>query len=569
MSFCVALPGSCSLCRPSVAQEACDAAVAAPGNPTRGVSVIKYVVVVTFVCVMVGVGIYSRKRTADVDQFFLGARDVGPWLSSFAYGTTYFSAVLFVGYAGKIGFGFGLPAVWIAVGNALVGSLLAWLVLARRTRVMTARLGAMTMPAFFQERFGSRRLKIAAALVIFVFLVPYSASVYTGLAYLFEEVFEIDYTVALWAMAALTGVYLVLGGYLAVARNDLIQGLVMVVGVILMVGYVVRAPEVGGIGAAADKLRELAPGAAEVWPPWNLSPLTWDSFFASPGIVLLSMVVLTSLGVWGLPQMVHKFYAIRDTRAIRPAIVISTLFAALMAFGAYYTGALSRLFPGTAGLAEAKRFDEIMPVVLTEALPEALVALILLLVLSASMSTLAGLVMISGSAITIDLVKGELKKDLGKKAEVMLLRALVLVFIVLSVVLAQRQWTFIVNMMALSWGLVAGCFLGPFVWGLFWRRVSKAAVWTNIGVALAIMGVLGYSYAADPETAGRVPVLAAVTMLLSLIVTPLVSLVTPAPAAGTVARAFGEGGGGPAAAAVAAAPAVEPELVVVAAETDA
>jgi solute:Na+ symporter, SSS family len=503
--------------------------------------VIKYVVIVIFVCVMVGVGIYSRKRTRTVDEFFLGGRDVGAWLSAFAYGTTYFSAVLFVGYAGKIGYSFGLSSLWIAVGNALVGTLLAWLVLASRTRVMTARLGAMTMPAFLQERFGTRWLKIAAAFVIFIFLVPYSASVYTGLAYLFEEVFDVNYTAALWTMAILTGIYLVLGGYLAVARNDLIQGLVMIVGVILMVGYVVNAPEVGGIGEAYDKLKAAAPATVEAWPPWNLSPFSWDAFWTSPGVALLSLVILTSLGVWGLPQMVHKFYAIRDTRVVRPAIVISTLFAGLMAFGAYYTGALSRLFPGTADLAAAKRFDEIMPTVLTAALPEALVAVILLLVLSASMSTLAGLVMISGSAITIDLVKGELKKDMGKGAEVMLLRALIALFIVLSVVLAQQKWQLIVNLMALSWGLVAGCFLGPFVWGLFWRRVSVVAVWVNIVAALALMGVLGYHYAADPLTAGRVPVLAAVTMLLSLVITPLVSLVTPAPAGGVVRRAFGDG----------------------------
>mgnify|MGYP005843642015 CR=1 FL=1 len=507
-----------------------------------GSILVTYVVVAVFVCVMVGVGIYSRKRTATVDEFFLGGRDVGPWLSAFAYSTTYFSAVLFVGYAGKIGFSFGLSSLWIALGNALVGTLLAWVVLAKRTRAMTARLGAVTMPAFLQERYGTRWLKVVAAFVIFLFLVPYSASVYTGLAYLFEEVFEVDYTMGLWIMAILTGVYLVLGGYFAVARNDLIQGLVMIVGVALMVGYVVRAPEIGGPGAAYDKLKAAAPPSVEAWPPWGLSPLSWDTFWASPAVALLSLVILTSLGVWGLPQMVHKFYAIRDAKVVRPAIVISTSFAGLMAFGAYYVGALSRLFPGTGDLAAEKRFDEIMPVVLTEALPEALVAVILLLVLSASMSTLAGLVMISGSAITIDLVKGEIKKDLGKGAEVLLLRALIALFIVLSVVLAQQKWQLIVNLMALSWGLVAGCFLGPFVWGLFWRRVSAAAVWVNIAVAVALMGVLGYSYGADPLTAGRVPVLAAVTMVFSLIVTPLVSLVTPAPAEGVVARAFGDGG---------------------------
>ncbi|NLE23276.1 MAG: sodium:solute symporter family protein [Actinobacteria bacterium] len=504
-----------------------------------------YLVVVVFVAVMVGVGVASRKRTSDVKEFFLGGRDVGPWLSAFAYGTTYFSAVLFVGYAGKIGFGFGLSSLWIAVGNALVGSLLAWVVLAKRTRLMTTRLGAMTVPAFFKERFGSNGLKIAAALIIFVFLVPYSASVYTGLAYLFEHVFDLDYSLALWGMAVLTAVYLVLGGYVAVARNDLIQGVVMVCGVVLMVGYVLRAPEVGGLSAAIDKLTAAAPSATAAWPAWDLSPFSWEAFLASPAVVLASMVVLTSLGVWGLPQMVHKFYAIRDVKAVRPALWISTVFAGLMAGAAYFTGALSRLFPGVPELAAAKQFDEIMPTVLTESLPEALVAVILVLVLSASMSTLAGLVMISGSAITVDLVQGEIKPGLSKGTAVLLLRLLVVVFILLSVVLAQQQWQLIVNLMALSWGVVAGCFIGPFVWGLFWRRVSAASVWACFAFSLAFMGGLGYYYASDPSTAGYVPVLAALTMVASLAITPLVSLVTPAPSESRVAAAFEADQGAP------------------------
>ena len=499
---------------------------------------IKYVVILIFVVVMVGVGIASHKKTSNVSEFFLGGRDVGPWLSAFAYGTTYFSAVLFVGYAGKIGFAFGLSSLWIAVGNALVGSLLAWVVLAKRTRLMTSRLGAMTVPSFFSERFGSNRLKVAAALIIFIFLVPYSASVYTGLAFLFEHVFGLDFSLALWGMAALTAVYLVLGGYVAVARNDLIQGVVMIVGVTMMVGYILRAPSVGGFSGAIDKLQASSPAAVSAWPAWDLAPLSWTGFLASPAVVLASMIILTSLGVWGLPQMLHKFYAIRDTKVVRPAIWISTVFAGFMAGGAYLTGALSRLFPGIPELAATKQFDQIMPAVLTKALPEALVALILLLVLSASMSTLASLVMISGSAITVDLVQGELKRDLDKKTAVLLLRILIVAFILLSVVLAQQQWQLIVNLMALSWGVVAGCFLGPFVWGLFWRRVSVAAVWANIVFSLVFMGGLGYYYAADKATAGFVPVLAALTMLASLVITPLVSLLTPAPAGDVVARAF-------------------------------
>ena len=264
----------------------------------------------------------------------------------------------------------------------------------------------------------------------------------------------------------------------------------------------------------------------------------------SPGVILASFVILTSLGVWGLPQMVHKFYAIRDISVVRPAIIISTLFAVLMAGGAYFTGALSRLFPGIPELAAAKQFDVIMPTVLTKALPEALVAVILLLVLSASMSTLAGLVMISGSAISVDLVQGEIKKDMSKKAcgaaaadpaHRGLHPALG--------VLAQQKWQLIVNLMALSGASSPAPSSDRSCGALYWKRVTAAAVWVNFDRSRCCSWAgSATTTRSSPLTAGYIPVLAALTLLASLVITPLVSLLTPAPAADVVERAFAGGG---------------------------
>jgi solute:Na+ symporter, SSS family len=511
---------------------------------------VKYAALVIFVIVMVAVGVYSRRKTRDVNEFFLGGRDVGPWLSAFAYGTTYFSAVIFVGYAGKIGYNFGASAIWIAVGNTLIGSMLAWIMLAKRTHAQTIRLNAMTMPEYLAQRYGQRWMKVVAAVIIFVFLVPYSASVYTGLGYLFEETFGLDFTVALWAMAVLTGIYLVLGGYLAVARNDLIQGVIMLVGSFMLVGYVVHSAAVGGWSGLLDRLGAVklpegvkvpAPDATVAWPAWHLSPFSWEAFLKSPGVSLLALVLLTSLGVFGLPQMVHKFYAIRDEKAVKPAIIISTVFAAVITFSAYFTGALSRMFPAAGELAQTKSWDQIIPVIINQALPELLVAIVLLLILSASMSTLAGLVMISASAITVDLIKGEVKRDLGEKAEVLTMRLLLVVFIILSVVLAQAKFEVIVNLMALSWGAVAGAFIGPFVWGLYWKRVTAAGAWAGMLIPLVFMCAFGWHYVIDKATAGYVPTIAVLAMLMSLVITPLVSLITPAPDAALVGKAFDAG----------------------------
>ena len=312
----------------------------------------KYVILAIFVAVLISVGVYSRRRTATVDDFFIGSRTVGPWLSAFAYGTTYFSAVLFVGYAGKIGYGFGLSSLWIVIGNAFLGTMVAWWLLAKRTRTMTGRLNALTMPEFLSRRYGSKAIKIAAALIIFVFLIPYSASVYTGLAYLFEKVFNIDFTTALWSMAVLTAVYLVIGGYLAVARNDAIQGVVMIVGVIVMIWFVVRSPEVGGLATGCTTCTRSAPASPAMWPTWSISRAVGSPAFSnSPGVELLGLVLLTSLGALAHPKMVHKFYAMKDESVVRQAIVMSTFFAFLMTFGAYFTGSLSHLFPQVAPLA--------------------------------------------------------------------------------------------------------------------------------------------------------------------------------------------------------------------------
>ncbi len=498
----------------------------------------KYVILAVFVAVLVAVGVYSRRRTKTVDDFFIGSRTVGPWLSAFAYGTTYFSAVLFVGYAGKIGFGFGLSSLWIVVGNAFLGTMVAWWLLAGRTRVMTARLGALTMPEFLGRRYGSKAVKIVAALLIFIFLIPYSASVYTGLAYLFEKVFGIDYTTALWSMAVLTAVYLVLGGYLAVARNDAIQGIVMIVGVIVMIAFVLHAKEVGGLAHGLRTLHHMDPALTAVWPTWHMQGSGFTAFLGSPGVELLGLVLLTSLGALAHPKMVHKFYAMKDEGVVRRAIVISTFFAFLMTLGAYFTGSLSHLFPQVAPLAATKNFDAIMPTVIDVALPSTLVVIVLLLVLSASMSCLASLVMVSASVISVDFVRDEIRPDMSKGSVVTLMRVLVVVFILLSVLMAQAQLTIIITMMAISWGVISGAFLGPYIWGLFWRRVGLASTWAGFAVGAGVTLLVGWHY---NWNSAYMPVISSIAMVGSLVVVPVVALFTkPAPAE-CVARAFGDG----------------------------
>ena len=493
---------------------------------------IKLAFLVVFFGVMVGIGLYCRKHTTDVNGFVLGGRAVGPWLTAFAYGTSYFSAVVFVGYAGQFGWKYGIAATWAGIGNALLGSLLAWVVLGRRTRVMTQHLDSATMPQFFENRFQSRSLKLAASAIIFIFLIPYTASLYNGLSRLFGMAFHVDYAVCVIAMAVLTGVYVIAGGYMATAINDFIQGIIMIVGIIAVVGAVIKSQ--GGFLAALDGLARVSD------PAVSDTPGVFASFFGPDPVGLLGVVLLTSLGTWGLPQMVQKFYAIRSEKAIDKGTIISTVFAAIVAGGCYFLGGFGRLFSDQVDVA-ANGYDSIVPTML-EGLSTVLIAVVVILVLSASMSTLSSLVLASSSTLTLDFIKDTIVKDMDEKRQILTMRLLIVVFIAISVVLAIVQYrsnvTFIAQLMGVSWGALAGAFLAPFLYGLYWKKTTRGACWVSFLFSTVVMlaniffGKYFPTLLQSPINAG------AFCMLAGLIIVPVVSLVTPRLPQGQIDRIF-------------------------------
>lgn len=500
---------------------------------------------VCFFAVMVGVGFYTRKHSTDVNGFVLGGRSVGPWLTAFAFGTSYFSAVIFVGYAGQFGWRYGLAATWAGLGNAFIGSLLAWNILGRRTRVMTQHLDAKTMPDFFGKRFNSTALKVAASVIVFVFLIPYTASLYNGLSSLFGLVFDIPYWVVILIMAVLTGIYVIFGGYMATAINDFIQGIIMLFGIAAVIVSVLN--QNGGLLEATKSL-----AAIEGEAGWQGA---YSSFFGPDPLALLFVVVLTSLGTWGLPQMVGKFYAIKSENDIHKGTVISTVFAIIVAGGCYFLGGFGRLYgdkvtmnaAGTAPL-----FDTIIPTMLST-LPDVIIAVVIVLVLSASMSTLSSLVLTSSSTFTLDVIKPASKKEMTEKKQVLIMRIFIVFFIAVSAIIAvfkdaNPQVTFIAQMMGVSWGALAGAFLAPFLYGLYWKGITKAAtivcfIW---GCAIAVFqmfvslggvdvsgwgSILSYIFKSSINSG-------VVAMVGGLIIVPIVSLITKKPEKKEVDRIF-------------------------------
>jgi len=463
---------------------------------------IKILLTIVFLAVMVAVGIYSRKQASSVDGFVLGGRAVGPWLTAFAFGTSYFSAVVFVGYAGQFGWKYGLSSAWIGIGNAIIGSLLAWIVLGRRTKLMTQHIESRTMPDFFGTRYGSQKLRVVASIIAFVFLIPYTAGVYKGISTLFEMGFGIPYEYCVVIMAILTAVYVILGGYKATAMNDFIQGIIMLFGIVVVIAAVLNVQ--GGLSAAVEKMAAIPADGAS---PADTGSGAFASLFGPDPWGLLGVVVLTSLGTWGLPQMVGKFYSITDEEAIHRGTIISTVFALVVAGGCYFLGGFGRLF-GTPPMLPNGRldFDSIVPSMLVT-LPDVIIALVVLLVLSASMSTLASLVLTSSSTMTLDLIYRDKKSAPGEVQEgsiddevaehierrkVVVMRVLIVFFIVISLMIALNPPTFIAQLMGISWGALAGAFLAPFMLGLYWRGVTRASVWACFiwGVGITVVNML-------------------------------------------------------------------------------
>ncbi len=509
--------------------------------------IIKLAIIIVFFAVTLGVGIAARRSAKGLDGFVLGGRSVGPWLTAFSFGTAYFSAVIFIGYAGRFGWNFGLASTWVGLGNAFIGSLLAWMVLGRRTRVMTQHIGSRTMPDFFGLRYGSRALRLTSAVIVFIFLIPYTASLFNGLARLFSASFELDYMWWVIIMSVLTGVYVIIGGYMGSAINNFIQGLIMLVGIVAVIGAVI-----GNNGGLMEAFAKLSEGSITTESGTEFKGV-FTSFLGPQPLQLLGVVILTSLGTWGLPQMVGKFYAIKDEGAIKKGTIISTVFAVIVAGGCYFLGGFGRLYADSvemnaAGTAPAS-FDAIIPAMLN-AVEKALgsggawlIGLVLILVLAASMSTLSSLAMTSASTITLDLVAPLAKKQKSERSHMLTMRLFIAASIIIAAAIAilvvndkeMASKLYISDLMGISWGTLAGCFLAPFLYGLYWKKVTRAAVWASFATGLGIT-LTQFVLNAVLKISFENPVLAyfcgssinagMLAMVVGLLVVPVVSLLT-------------------------------------------
>ena len=506
----------------------------------------KISILIAYVLMIIGVTLYSRKKTETYDDFLLGSRKISGWLSAFSYGTAYFSAVIFIGYAGQFGKAFGAAAMFIGLGNGILGCFLPWVLLSKKTRIITKKLDARTLPEFLSKRYDDKYARLVASIIIFIFIIPYSASVYQGISELFVIVFNINPTlgpVIVVSLAVLTGLYLTVGGYIASTLTDFIQGLIMIAGVTLMMIFLFSNSKVGGIANAFQNLENAGRGITVYGTDKILN--------------LIIIILLTSLGSWGLPQMMHKFYAMKEgKKSLVQAVTISTFFCVFIGGAAYLAGSLAYFFlDSTEYLGGAIAKDSIVPIMLSRAFGNnlggnLLLGLITVLLLSASMSTLSSLTLASGSTIVNDMVKGYIKKDTEEKKMKSLLQILCLAVIAASALIAIFKPAGIVELMSLSWGTISSCFIGPYVYGVLWKKATRTAMRTSVVLGLFTNLFLVFimpliikdnlflnTWLIGMKNAPKIGVLA---IFLSLIVTPIVSLFTKPAEKSVIETAFGK-----------------------------
>lgn len=479
-----------------------------------------YTTIAVYIVFMAVIGIMNNKKSKNISDFTVGDRNASAWMSAFSYGTAYFSAVMFIGYAGKVGWSFGLWAIAAGIGNAIFGSLLAWLVLAKRTREYTRKFEIKSMPQLFEKRFNSPAMKLFSVIVIFIFLMPYSASVYKGLGSVCSVLLGIDETICMIVIAVAAALIVVLGGYMATLKADFAQGIIMIGGVIALIFSIMNAKQVGGLTEGIDAIVEKT-GALGLSTNQHIS--------------LWATVLMTSFGTWGLPQMIHKYYGIKDDKQVKRGTVISTAFALIVAGGGYFIGSLSRLFYVKETMPNAGNTDYLIPNMLLESgISNVLMGIVLVLLIAASVSTLGAITITASSTLTMDFIKPRILKN--KETNIApLTKIICLIFIILSYIVANSK-TPILDMMSYSWGILSGSFLAPYLISLYSKRISKTAAWVGMlgGFFTAIPPLFAKLFAQNItfKSFGYIkdmgPQFACAAMIISIILCLVVTIIAPA-----------------------------------------
>ena len=487
-----------------------------------------FVTLLTYLIAVVGIGIFAGKKAGRGSDYFLGGRSIGPWITAFSFVAAYFSSVLIIG-GGGFGYKYGMATLWVGAINVLVGCFLVWAVLGRRIRHMSGRLNAQTVPDFFGKRFESGPAKLFSAAVIIIFLIIYNVAVLKGMGNALEVLMGWKYWIAVLIAGALILIYVAVGGYFAVVWTSFVQAWIMIFGLLFLTIFVLL--KVGGLESLNASLAAIDYGFIQTPGIWG-----WG------GIISFSLIV--SFGVWGMPQLIVRFFTIKSTKLLILGTVLATL-GGTIALLPYINGAAARaLYPDLAvlypGIDPGKVADLAIPTLVKDILPPWAGGILLAGVVAAGMSTFSAILIKVSSSVVHDVLQHAVKRKFSEKKAVLWGRLVSIIAGLISLSIAIRPPNLILIITAFAWAVIASTTLWPMLFGVYWKRASKTAVIASMisGAAVSliwqIMARSGWKPLSLLNIHGFIP-----GMIVGLIVIVVVSFMSKRPGTTLLENAFG------------------------------
>lgn len=421
-----------------------------------------------YIGLMMAIGIYYYRRTHNMSDYFLGNRKLGAWVTSLSAEASDMSGWMLMGLPG-FAYLAGLNAGWIALG-LILGTWANWRFVAARLRKYTELAkNSLTLPEFLENRYEDKSglLRIVPAIFILIFFIIYASSGFVSAGRLFESVFGIPYTYAIFIGAGSVVFYTLTGGFLAVSRTDFIQGIMMFFAILVV--PVCAAISLGGFGTTAEAIFQLQPNMFEPFTNVDGSTLSF--------IELVSFLAW-GLGYFGQPHILVRFMAIRNTHEIRHATRIAMTWVVISLSAAVAVGMVGSVFlteplTGTAT-------ETVFLIMTNELFPPILGGFVLSAVLAAIMSTVSSQLLVAASAFAQDFYRTLLRKDARQTELVWVSRASVLAIAVLSIVLGLNPNNFILEMVAYAWAGFGAAFGPAILMSLFWRRATRNGILAGI-----------------------------------------------------------------------------------------
>jgi SSS family transporter len=416
-------------------------------------SIVYAIIIIAYLALLILVGLITGRRTRSVEDFYIGGRKIGPWVTALSFVAAYFSSVVIVG-GGGFGYMFGMATLWIGAINVLIGCTVCWIVLGPRIRRFTKRLNTMTIPGFIGERYQSRFALIFSAFIIVIFMVFYNVSILKGMGHIFEVLMNIPYVYGILLAGVIILFYVSIGGYLAVVWTSFLQAWVMGIGLIVLTVFSVRA--IGGMSAANQALLAIDPGLVYTPGIWG-----W------PGLISFALIV--SFGVWGMPQLVVRFYSLKNLRVLKIGTVVATI-GTCMALLPYFNGAIARvLLPGL------ESPDLAIPTLAKTVLSPFGSAIVLAAVIAAGMSTFASVLIILSGSMIQDIIKSGFRKEINQSKSLLYGKISSVIIGIVSLIIAFRPPALVLTLTAFAWAVIASTTLWPLLFGIYWKRATKAA----------------------------------------------------------------------------------------------